>query len=292
MPLTPSERIVLIKEISTRLGAESYSLIDMILKQFSIPTEDVWSGSSPQTYALDMIQSAPDQVLTDLAQHVGYKFESVSALRIDPPFWKKDMLRLFISHLSAHKTFACEVQHELLAFGIYGFVAHSDIEPSLEWVTQIETALATCDALVALMHSEFHKSNWTDQEIGFVMGRGIPAFSVRLGQDPYGFIGRFQAFNGSNKNAKLIARELFDAYRKNKQTRQRMGDVLVKLFEQSVSFAEAKERIAYLEELEFWTPSYSSRISSAAEVNNQISGSYYVPGRVEGLVMKWKKAGN
>jgi hypothetical protein len=74
MPLSPSERIVLIKEISARLGTESYSIIDMILTQFSIPVSDVWSGSSPQAYALDMIQSASDQVLTDLAQHVGYKF--------------------------------------------------------------------------------------------------------------------------------------------------------------------------------------------------------------------------
>ena len=238
-----------------------------------------------------MIQSAPDQILTDLAQHVGYKFEPVSALRIDPPFWRKDMLRLFISHLSAYKTFAGELQEGLLPYGISGFVAHSDIEPTLEWMVQIETALATCDALVALLHSEFHKSSWTDQEIGFAMGRGIPVFSVKLGQDPYGFIGRFQAFSANGKNAKLIARELFDGYRKNKQTRQRMGDVLVRLFEQSGSFAEAKERVAYLEELEFWKPSYSTRISSAADVNSQISGSWHVPGRVETLVKRWGNSG-
>ena len=31
---------------------------------------------------------------------------------------------------------------------------------------QIETVLATCDALVALLHDKFHASKWTDQEIG------------------------------------------------------------------------------------------------------------------------------
>jgi hypothetical protein len=202
------------------------------------------------------------------------------------------MLRLFISHISTHKAIAGEIQEALLAFGISGFVAHNDIEPTLEWMTQIETALATCDALVALMHSDFHKSNWTDQEIGFVMGRGIPAFSVKLGQDPYGFIGRFQAFDGNSKSAKILARELFDAYRKNKQTRQKMGEVLVRLFEQSGSYAEAKERITYLEELKFWKQTYSTRISSAADMNSQISGSWGVPGRVEVLVKKWKSASN
>ena len=41
MALSPSERVLLIKEISTRLGSESYSLVDMILKQFSLPVSDV-----------------------------------------------------------------------------------------------------------------------------------------------------------------------------------------------------------------------------------------------------------
>ena len=83
-------------------------------------------------------------------------------------------------------------------------------------LTQIETALATCDALVALLLENFHASNWTDQEIGFAMGRGVPVYSVRFGQDPYGFIGRFQTFNGNQKVAAALSRELFDAYRKNK----------------------------------------------------------------------------
>ena len=42
------------------------------------------------------------------------------------------------------------------------------------------------------------------------MGRGIPVFSVRLGQVPYGFIGRFQAFNGNGKSQKDLATELFE----------------------------------------------------------------------------------
>jgi hypothetical protein len=61
---------------------------------------------------------------------------------------------------------------------------------------------------------------------------GVPVFAVRLGETPYGFIGRFQAFNGNGKGTEDLARELFDSYRKNKQTQRKMGEVIVGLFEE------------------------------------------------------------
>lgn len=285
MPLTASQRVALIKEIANRLCNEDWPMIDVTLEQFGLPTSNQW-GSSQQSYVLEMIKHAQDQSLTDLALHVGYHFE-VAVTGIDPPFWRKGMLRLFISHLASHRGFAAELQEALLAFGISAFVAHSDIEPTKEWQTQIETALATCDTLLALLHPEFHESKWTDQEIGFAMGRGVAVFSVRLGHDPYGFIGRFQAFNGSSKPAAVLAEELCNAYRKNKQTQHRMAEVVVTLFEESGSFAGAKTRVGYLEDLEIWEPSFATRITSAAQANSQIVGSWGVAGRIEALVKKW-----
>ena len=224
------------KEIATRLGSEDWPLIDVTLKQFSLPWAAEWSGEK-DAYVLHMVEEAADQVLSDLAQHVGVQLKKTPAPRVDPPFWRKTMFRLFVSHLATERAFAAELQEALLDFGISCFIAHNDIEPTQEWQAQIETALATCDALVALLHENFHASNWTDQEVGFAMGRGVPVYSVRFGQDPYGFIGRFQAFNGSKKDAADLSRELFDAYRKNKQTQRRMSEILVALFEKSGSFA-------------------------------------------------------
>lgn len=290
MPLSPSQRVLLMKEIVTRLGTEDWPLIDVTLKQFSLPWSDDWHGTK-DAYVLRMVEEAPDQALIDLAQHVGFHFKEITTPRVDPPFWRNGMLRLFVTHLATYRVFAAELQEALLDFGVSCFIAHNDIEPTQEWQTQIETALATCDALVALLHQNFHASSWTDQEIGFAMGRGVPTFAVRFEQDPYGFIGRFQAFNGNKKTAATLARELFDAYRKNKQTQLRMGEVLVGLFEQSGSFADARARIGYLEDLAHWEPSFSTRVSSAAKNNSQVSGSWGVPGRVTALVKKWAKSG-
>jgi nucleoside 2-deoxyribosyltransferase len=278
------------KEVSTRLAAEEWPLIDVTLKQFSLPWSNEWEGTK-EAYVLHMINEAPDQALIDLALHVGFQFEQPSQPRFEPPFWRKGMLKVFVSHLATYKEFAAELQEQCLRYGISAFIAHNDIEPTQDWQTQIETALATCDTLVALLHPEFHQSNWTDQEIGFAMGRGLPVFSVRFGQDPYGFIGKFQAFDGKVKSASDLARELFDTYRKNKQTQRRMGEVLVGLFEQSRTFADAKSLMGYLEEIEVWEPSFSTRLRSAANSNSQVVGSWGVPGRVESLIKKWASSG-
>ncbi len=289
MPLSASQRVSLIKEISQRLGGDTWAIIDLTLKQFGLPVSDTFNGSAGP-YVLKMIEHASDEKLIELAQHLGFNPDFPAGHAIEPSFWRPGMFRLFISHLSAHKRWAADLQDALLYFGISGFVAHNDIEPALEWQIQIETALSTCDSLIALMHGGFHESNWTDQEIGFAMGRGVPVFAVRFDATPFGFIGRFQAFNGNDSEPSELAEALFDTYRKNKQTRRTMAAALVTLFVNSNSFARARTQIGYLEEIEVWEPSFSERILTASEMNSQIDGSWGVKERVRKLTDKWAKA--
>jgi nucleoside 2-deoxyribosyltransferase len=93
----------------------------------------------------------------------------------------------------------CRFANSASRFRHFWIVAHSDIEPTAEWQTQIQTALATCDAFIALLHPDFQASDWTDQEVGFSMGRGVPTFAVRLGQVPYSFMGAFKPSTASTK---------------------------------------------------------------------------------------------
>jgi hypothetical protein len=288
MSLSKSKRIKLLKEVADHLSKEEWSIIDLTLSQFDVPTNSVWSGSSAD-YVLTMAKGSDDETLIGLAEHLGISFEGEPVADIHPPFWEVGALRLFITHLAMHRKLAGELQECFERFGVSAFVAHNDIEPTKEWQTEIEVALATCDALIALLHPDFHKSNWTDQEVGFAMGRGVPIFSVGLGQAPYGFIGKFQAFNGVLKTTSDLAREMFDALRKHKQTRHKMADVLVRLFEKSPNFDAAKVRIGYLEDLNLWKSSFSRRIKDAAESNSQISQAWGVPDRITSLVEKWKK---
>ncbi len=266
---------------------EEWPLIDVTLRQFSLPQSDMWEGSK-ESYVLSMIEEASDETLMALGKHVGFELQS-PVRGVEPPFWRKDHLRLFISHLADHRKYAADVQSALMSYGISAFVAHNDIEPTAVWLAEIETALSTCDTLIAFLHPKFHASYWTDQEIGFAMGRGLPVFSIRFGQDPYGFIGRFQAFEGTNKEPQYLGRELFEALRKHKQTQRRMATALVSLFETSGSFAAAKDHIGYLEDVETWDPSFPDRLRAAVETNFQIKRSWGVPESVERLIKRWQE---
>ncbi len=127
MPLSPSDRVTLIKEIADRLAAEDWNLIDLILKQFDQRTSDIWQGNR-DSYVMAVLQDASDQALIDIAEHVGFHFEDrKSKPRIDPPFWRKGMLRVFLSHLATNRKFAGALQQCLLDYGITCFVAHHGI---------------------------------------------------------------------------------------------------------------------------------------------------------------------
>lgn len=122
---------------------------------------------------------------------------------INQRIWNNGKFRVFLSHKSEFKVETAKLKEELAFFGASSFVAHEDIEPTREWQDEIENALHTMDVLVALMTEGFKNSDWTNQEIGFAMGRKIPVVSVRMGTDPYGFIGKYQGIPSDWKNASL-----------------------------------------------------------------------------------------
>jgi hypothetical protein len=109
--------------------------------------------------------------------------------------WGENGYRVFLSHKSEVKKEAAWVSEGLKPFGVSAFVAHENIHPTKEWQDEIENALASMDAFVALLTSKFHDSDWTDQEVGYALGGGVPLICVKLEQNPYGFIGKFQALS-------------------------------------------------------------------------------------------------
>lgn len=290
MKLTKSQRVTMIQSIASQLYAENWTVIDLVLKQFGMPTSDQWA-SDTKSYIMEMIGDAAADDLAELAEHFGIDVPTKSGVEValvPPKYWAEGHLRVFISHLTAHRAQASDLQDALEPYGMSAFVAHKDIHPTLEWQIEIETALATCDLLVALVHPKFVESQWCDQEVGYALGRGIPVFTVRCGADPHGFVSRFQAFNGHEKKYVEVARELFDASIEHKKLQVKMAEVLVNLFANSGSFAAAKVRMGYLERLGVWDSSYSARLAKAVETNGQINGSWGVPAQVQKLIKKWK----
>lgn len=122
------------------------------------------------------------------------KAPKVSAAAIKR-IWEGDGYRLFLSHKSQVSKAVVRLKEKLKVYGVSAFVAHASIQPTRQWQDEIENGLRSMEALAALITKGFHDSDWTDQEVGFALGRSVPVIPVRLEQNPRGFLARIQALS-------------------------------------------------------------------------------------------------
>jgi TIR domain-containing protein len=181
--------------------------------------------------------------------------------------WGTEGYRVFLSHKAEVKKKAGELKEQMAVFGVSGFVAHADIKPTKEWQDEIENALASMDAFVALLTEKFHKSFWTDQEVGYALGRGVPLIAVKLGSDPYGFIGKFQALACTWEDAPLEIVKLLIKH-------PRMLDAYIKAVPKSTSFDEGNTLSKVFANIETVTDEQAEKLASAFNKNTQLQGSY------------------
>ena len=181
--------------------------------------------------------------------------------------WGDEGFRVFLSHKVGVKKQTAELKEALELYGISSFVAHADIRPTKAWQDEIENALSTMDAFVALMTEDFHESDWTDQEVGFAFARGVPMIAVKLGRDPYGFIGKFQALSCSWKDApKEIVRVLIK--------HDRMLTAFTKAVQSCEQFDTGNRLAAIFPDIEELTGEQADALISAYNNNVQVGGSY------------------
>ncbi len=181
--------------------------------------------------------------------------------------WTDDCYRVFFSHKAEVKKESANLKEQLTPFGISCFVAHTDIYPTKEWQSEIENALASMDAFVALLTTDFHESDWTDQEVGFALGRGVPLIAVKLGRDPYGFIGKFQALPCDWADAPLALVKLL--------IRQpRMLDAYINAVTKCNSFEQGNTISQVLSFIKTLSEEQTEKLLSAFNSNPQLQGSY------------------
>jgi hypothetical protein len=160
----------------------------------------------------------------------GYKLSdkpedtSHGAVASSPPrnWLNTQRFRLFISHIAIHKARAIHLKGCLTEYGIDGFVAHEDIEPTVEWQSEIEKALRTMDAFLAIHTVGFAKSIWTQQEVGYAVWRGVKIISLQMGEDPTGFISKHQALRRGEQTAEQVAAEIDAILAKDPRTRDKL----------------------------------------------------------------------
>lgn len=191
--------------------------------------------------------------------------------------WGEALFRMFLSHVSAHKKQVAELKWALGQLGVTCFVAHEDIEPSSEWQKEIELGLGSMHAIAALLTSDFHQSNWTDQEVGWAMGRGVPVIPVRLGVNPYGLMGKIQANEGNLDFSLLTAQGIVEVLLTNELTHTRMRSALVSAFSHAGSWEATKAMRHLIEKVTDFTEEEKSSLRHTVISNHKVIDTWGVP---------------
>lgn len=201
--------------------------------------------------------------------------------------WKSGRIRLFLSHVSRIKLGASELKKALIPYGIDAFVAHSDIQPTLEWLREIEFALRSMHMLCALVTEDFTKSLWTDQEVGFALGRGVPVVPISCGAVPYGLLGKHQALSADVNHLNLAAGAVADIVAQQEALRPQLTDGLVDAVCESISFQYAKDGLRLLSKVsKHLNDAQIIRLLEAVRDNSQVRDAHGVPTQIRSIANK------
>jgi hypothetical protein len=203
--------------------------------------------------------------------------------------WGAGHVRVFLSHKAKYKKQTSQLKEWLGFCGVACFVAHVDIKPTKEWQREIENALQSMDALVALFTEDFHESNWTDQEVGFALGRGVPVTAVCLGKDPCGLIGKRQGLQGCSwKDTGGMAAKIYEVLHERLPDQSRLFEGALAAYSGSISFANSAWKVKnVLSTFDTLTPVQVERVVRALRDNRQNRLSFEGRSSLVPLLERW-----
>ncbi len=255
----------------------TYSDIDVYLGGFGVDTKiETPNANSKWVYSKELLSDAVDETLFNIAGEleVEHDYAVPSTLEsLDSKFWLAGHFRLFLSHISSFKAKTAQLQGALRNYGISAFVAHEDIEPTKEWQSEIEKALFSMDALVAILTPGFNESKWTDQEVGVAVGRDILIVPVRKGLDPYGFIGKYQGMQGQGKTIGQVADAIFQILANHSKTKGKMAGSIVDQMLLSNVEKTAIDKLNLVRRIETLPERHFEKLRDGASSNNVLTNS-------------------
>ena len=174
---------------------------------------------------------------------------------------------IFLSHKAEVKAQVQKLKEGLEEYGVEAFVAHSDIYPGTEWEDEILEALEDMDAFVPILTKDFRDSEWTDQEVGFAIARGVPIISLMIDMNPYGFMGRFQGITCNWMQAPMEIIKALIVYRN-------MANTFIKAVAQCQNLSHANRLARILPSIEVLTNEQIHGLLTAFKENEYISKSF------------------
>lgn len=197
-------------------------------------------------------------------------------------------IRIFFSYSNKDRKIVGELKNHLKVIGFEIFLAHEDINPSLEWPDEIIKNLKECDIFIPYLTENFKESEWTDQETGVAISEGKFPIALQVNFPPYGFIKNIQGLKFNPDNIEDMAIEIVKTITNSKKFGN-LKEFFIEQFVNSKSFitAEKRARILYLyndfsnEQVEF--------ICKKSIENNQIYGSFGAKRFLREFLLRYKE---
>lgn len=277
MPLERRERFTLksqMVDIVENDRSWTFQQTNLLLTEFGLRPLDAYDNNGEFTFA-DSIASLQDDALVEMFSIVsGAPTEEIEQRMqtVDSTLWKPGYVRVFISHSAVHKAFIGQVADELAVSGIHAFVAHDTMEVEQPWQEQIEEALRSMQAFVAVIHPEFGPSAWCQQEIGWALGRGVPNYVVRSPTDPAGFIGRTQWPQVHGMTHKQVAGIILEWVSRIPEFSDQIVAGLLAALRASGNFMDAGATASRIATIDTLTPEQWTTLGEIYHENDQVSG--------------------
>jgi hypothetical protein len=266
-----SDRIGLIDKIAVFLrDNKTRDGISIYLKFFGINAHEFTSsGYNKENYTRELLADTSEKVVLEIADdlRIPHSYTVIADKNTaEATFWEAGHFRLFLSHLSTFKDTTAHLQTALKRLGISAFVAHMDIEPTKEWQDEIEAGLFSMDALAAILMPGFKESNWTDQEVGIAIGRGVLVIPIVKGVTPYGFIEKYQGLNvgNGNKTTLQVAKEIFGILVSSPKSRTKMLTCFVDNILQANEEKDVVAKLKHLNEIRDLPMAYLEKLREGA----------------------------
>lgn len=278
--MKPGERIPLINGLVDSLLPRPLTEAQLILDQFGVQTwqPNASDSTTVRAYFVERVKNEPDDNLEALHAYIVGEDANPSLVPTEAHPWGEKPVRVFLSHKWEDAQFVSGVKDVLEKYGISAFVAHNDIEPTRQWREVIKAGLRTCHMMVAVLHPDFHKSQWCDQEVGWALGRGIPVATVRrdvtdvdrgldgfleevqdIGLDPSKGTGEWRA-----------AQEIFRAAIRTVRPASLARSTLAEAFVTSFNFDNSRNLWSAISRQDQWDEPQLRRLEYAVETNRQV----------------------
>lgn len=179
-------------------------------------------------------------------------------------------LHLFASHVSEHQEFVEDVRDQLARFGVDLFVASHSIDPETEWAEKIEIGLDAAHAGVAFLHPGFSSRPYCQQEVGWLLGRRVPVYRFRFGEDPPAMLDSRQGADAAGWTAERIADEVLQRVLEDSNLGSHLRTSLCGALRDSTSFRLTDRLWDVLPKDAPFTPDQLADLVDAAESNSQV----------------------